>query len=195
MIWNALAFNFEGNLQRGLCSFILRICDSLHPCPWRHAYWIQMHLLFLEFFVVFVCFYVCLVYVLNFSFFTCLCAESSRFQCLFSFTTNNVLIFSCLQFGCSCTCFSSTYHHSWNMNLKILQNCCCTSSCTPIVNVREVKRDNITRTFSGRNVNKIKEKQQDSFKIFFLSMVFWIFAFSYMVNFVSFVAKATRTIS
>ena len=37
-IWNVLVFDFEGNLQRGLCSFILGIFDSLHPCPWRHAY-------------------------------------------------------------------------------------------------------------------------------------------------------------
>ena len=60
MIWNVLVFNFEGNLQRGLCSFILGIFDSLHPCSWRHAYWIELRLLFLEFFVVFLCFYICI---------------------------------------------------------------------------------------------------------------------------------------
>ena len=37
-IWNVLVFDFEGNLQRGLCSFILGIFDSLHPCPWSDAY-------------------------------------------------------------------------------------------------------------------------------------------------------------
>ena len=31
-IWNVLVFDFEGNLQRGLCSFILGIFHSLHPC-------------------------------------------------------------------------------------------------------------------------------------------------------------------
>ena len=37
-IWNVLVFDLEENWQRGLCRFILGIFDSLHPCPWRHAY-------------------------------------------------------------------------------------------------------------------------------------------------------------
>ena len=134
----------------------------MHPCPWRHAYWIQLRLLFLEFFV---CFYVSIVYVFKkkYFFYLLVCR-------VFSFPVfcgEQRTIFSCLQFCCSCTCFSSTYHHSWNMNFTVLLQ---KKLCTKLyVNPWGSWNRSFHLYFCWKEWNT--EKQQHTLKITFFSMV------------------------
>ena len=105
-----------------------------------------------------------------------MCAESFRFQfvlscVLFSSTTNNVLIFSCLRFGCCCTCFPSTHHHSRNMNFKIL--------LMTIVVAHQVVCLSLG-----------KSKEIISLVLLLEGTKSRIFAVLYLVNFVSFVEAA-----